>query len=300
MHQRLYTATSDAFEDSSELTVQLTSFDVDEFAENGTTPEAVTYSFVSAFIDDLDVVYDQNDSSQLSGSFRNLGGGQLTDNQSISFVSAKITSPNDSNDPDAPSTVTTDVADIANVGGLTIDSVSGTWLFDASHADYQDLDISTNQTTEILVEYSIATTGSANEDSNFLRLRVYPVMEDGVVVRNANVSAQIDTVQGLKYYNIDNDTWESLTTNQITNGEWKFDPTNNLYNDLSASDSQELRSLIWSRIDGATSSEYFNISLMVLMMHQLLPLPLHELPLKIRMWYLEQLLPRMVQLESIK
>ena len=53
-----YTATSDAFEDSSELTVQLTSFDVDEFAENGTTPEAATYSFVSAFIDDLDVVYD--------------------------------------------------------------------------------------------------------------------------------------------------------------------------------------------------------------------------------------------------
>ena len=86
-----YTATSDAFEDSSELTVQLTSFDVDEFAENGTTPEAATYSFVSAFIDDLDVLYDQNDSSQLSGSFRNLGGGQLTDNQSISFVSAEIT-----------------------------------------------------------------------------------------------------------------------------------------------------------------------------------------------------------------
>ena len=58
--------------------------------------------------------------------------------------------------------------DIANVGGLTIDTVSGSWTFDASHADYQDLDISTNQTTEILVEYGITTTGSANPDSNLL------------------------------------------------------------------------------------------------------------------------------------
>ena len=73
-----YTATSDAFEDSSELTVQLTSFDVDEFAENGTTPEAATYSFVSAFIDDLDVVYGPTNNSQLSGSFRDITGGQLS------------------------------------------------------------------------------------------------------------------------------------------------------------------------------------------------------------------------------
>ena len=85
-------------------------------------------------------------------------------------------------------------------------------------------------------------------------------MEDGVEIRSANASVQIDTVQGLKYYNADNDNWETLTTNQITNGEWKFDPTNNLYNDLSASDSQEIEiTYLVTDIDGATSSEYFNI-----------------------------------------
>ena len=145
------------------------------------------------------------------------------------------------------------------------------------HADYQDLDISTNQTTEILIEYSIVTAGSANEDSNFLRLRVFPVMEDGVVVRNANVSAQIDTVQGLKYYNNDNDTWESLTTSQITNGEWKFDPTTEFYNDLSG-DSQQIDITYLSQtLAVQLQQSTLPFTLMVLMMHQLLPIPLQEL-----------------------
>ena len=186
-----YTDTSDAFEDSSALTVQLTSFDVDEFAENGTTPESANYKFVSAFIDDLDVDYDSN--SQLSGTFRDITGGQLADDQSISFVSAKITTPDD---------VTTDIDDLANLGGFTIDTATGTWSFDASHADYQDLDITSNQTTEILIEYNIELANSAEDpEPNLLRLRVYPQMDGEDEIRTANASVQIDAVQGLKYYN---------------------------------------------------------------------------------------------------
>ena len=91
-------------------------------------------------------------------------------------------------------------------------------------------------------------------------------MNDGNEIRTANASVQIDAVQGLKYYNADSDAaeeqdkWEALTSATSTNGEWKFDPTNDLYNDLSASDSQEIEiTYLVTDVDGATSSEYFNI-----------------------------------------
>ena len=80
---------------------QLTATDVDT-KSTGTANqvETKTFKFISAFIDDLDV-YGANQAS-LSGSIMNAGGGALTGNDTVSFVSATIEKPNTDTSQGAP------------------------------------------------------------------------------------------------------------------------------------------------------------------------------------------------------
>ena len=198
-----FTVDQNVAEGSSTLSGQLTATDVDTKSTNTADQvETKSFKFISAFIDDLDV-YGASQAS-LSGTIKNAGGGALTADDVVSFVSATIEKPNTDTSQGAAATVLETKDTVGDIGGLTFDDNAKTWAFDASHTDYSALNA--DEMVEIIVEYKITNNG--DETTNHFRLSVLPESSDnGTAVTKAIYATEVNDIDG-------------LTIN--TDGSWQF------------------------------------------------------------------------------
>ena len=193
-------------EGSSTLSGQLTATDVDTKSTN--TADRRDEEFPSLF-QPLSMIWMSHGASQasLSGTIKNAGGGALTADDVVSFVSATIEKPNTDTSQGAAATVLETKDTVGDIGGLTFDDNAKSWAFDASHTDYSALNA--DEMVEIIVEYKITNNG--DETTNHFRLSVLPETSDnGTAVTKAIYATEVNDIDG-------------LTIN--TDGSWQFDPS---------------------------------------------------------------------------
>ena len=234
--EALYQEIIDGSEGSSEISGQLTSFDIDTRNQDGTADESASYAFVSALIDDPTVVYTNNG---FSGTITTNAGDAIASTQEVSFTSLSVVN----------GSTSTSAASIADVADLSLNAANGSWELDTTGAPYNAL--TDGQSIDISGTYEILNTGDSSlVESRPFRIRVSATTVDGAIQLTEQFAIGFDSSasQGVSGLQIDAD------------GAWRFDPTNSSYQQLSAGDFQEIE-VTYSVTDADTSSDTNNFTI---------------------------------------